>query len=66
VIPRVAAGADSPPDVTFHPTAQAPFPFSTREFARLLVLKSLVQAGLVGADDIARRGERQNLSSSAQ
>ena len=33
------------------PTTQRPFPFSTRELARLLVLRSRVEAGLVGADD---------------
>jgi hypothetical protein len=29
------------------PRASAPYPFSTRQYARLLVLRSRVQAGLV-------------------
>jgi hypothetical protein len=33
------------------PRAVAPFPFSTREFARLLVLRGRARAGLIGADD---------------
>ena len=35
------------------PRALAPFPFSTREFARLMVLRSRLQAGMSGEDDIA-------------
>ena len=35
------------------PRALAPFPFSTREFARLMVLRSRLQAGLFGQDDTA-------------
>jgi hypothetical protein len=42
-------------DVAFkfgrRPRAAAPYPFSTRQYARLLVLRSQVEAGLVGADD---------------
>ena len=34
------------------PKALAPFPFTTREFARLLVLRSRVDAGLCAADDV--------------
>ena len=34
------------------PNALAPFPFTTREFARLLVLRSRVDAGLCGVDDL--------------
>jgi hypothetical protein len=33
------------------PSASAPFPFSTRQYARLLVLRSRVDAGLIGQDD---------------
>jgi len=33
------------------PRAVAPYPFSTHQYARLLVLRSRVEAGLVGADD---------------
>lgn len=35
------------------PRAIAPFPFSTQEFARVLVLRSRVRAGLFAADDLA-------------
>jgi hypothetical protein len=33
------------------PSTVAPYPFSTREFARLLVLRSRIQADLFGVDD---------------
>ncbi len=33
------------------PRAIAPDPFSTRQYARLLVLRSQAEAGLVGTDD---------------
>jgi hypothetical protein len=33
------------------PRALAPFPFSTRELARLMVMRSRVHAGLYGIDD---------------
>ena len=33
------------------PTSLAPYPFSTRQFARLLVLRSRVEAGLAGLGD---------------
>jgi len=35
------------------PRTIAPFPFTTHEFARLLVLRSRVCAGLFAADDLA-------------
>ena len=35
------------------PRVVAPSPFSTRQFARLLVLRGKVAAGLIGADDRA-------------
>ena len=35
------------------PRAIAPYPFSTRQFARLLVLRGRVQAGQFAADDLA-------------
>jgi hypothetical protein len=34
------------------PRASAPFPFSTRQYAHLLVLRSRVQAGLFAAADL--------------
>jgi hypothetical protein len=36
------------------PRVSAPCPFSTHQFARLLVLRSRIRAGLFGADDLAR------------
>ena len=35
----------------WRPRAAAPFPFSTRQFARLLILRSRFAAGLLAADD---------------
>jgi len=44
-------------DQPFHfgrrPSAVAPYPFSTREYLRLLVLRGRVQDGLAGRDDFA-------------
>jgi hypothetical protein len=34
------------------PSANVPYPFSTRQYARLLVLRSRVEAGQFGADDV--------------
>ncbi|HET6318308.1 MAG TPA: hypothetical protein VFG86_17785 [Chloroflexota bacterium] len=34
------------------PSANVPYPFNTRQYARLLVLRSRVQAGHFGADDV--------------
>ena len=53
---RDGAGAgdhDLPYRFGWKPTANVPYPFNTRQFARLLVLRSRVQAGHVGADDVA-------------
>ena len=33
------------------PRSSAPYPFSTRQYSRLLVLRSRLDAGLFGADD---------------
>ena len=49
-----AADHDVPFVFGRQPRALAPFPFSTREFARMLVLRSRFQAGLFGADDCRR------------
>jgi len=35
------------------PRVSAPCPFSTHQFARLLVLRSRIQAGVFAADDLA-------------
>jgi hypothetical protein len=46
-----AADHDEPFRFGHRPSASAPFPFSTRQYARLLVLRSRVEAGLTGRDD---------------
>jgi hypothetical protein len=46
-----AADHDAPFRFGRRPSSAATFPFSTREYARLLVLRSRIQADLVGADD---------------
>lgn len=46
-----AADHDVPFRFGRRPRAEATFPFSTRQYARLLLLRSRVEAGLVGADD---------------
>jgi hypothetical protein len=47
------------------PQAAAPFPFSTRQFARLLVLRSQIEAGLIGTADLAPVAESVDVSTSA-
>ncbi|HET6317520.1 MAG TPA: hypothetical protein VFG86_13755 [Chloroflexota bacterium] len=46
------ADHDQPYRFGWKPTADVPFPFNTRQLARLLVLRSRVQAGQIGADDV--------------
>ena len=48
-----AADHDQPYTFGWRPRSSVPFPFSTRQYSRLLVLRSRVQDGLVGADDQA-------------
>jgi hypothetical protein len=43
------------------PRTAAHFPFSTREFARLLVLRGRVRDGLFGAHDLAALDEDTDL-----
>ncbi len=43
---------DQPYEFGRRPRVIAPGPFSTREFARLLVLRSRIQAGQFAADDL--------------
>jgi hypothetical protein len=50
-----AADHDRPYRFGRRPTSLAPYPFSTRQYVRLLILRSRVEAGLVGLDD--RRAE---------
>jgi hypothetical protein len=46
-----AGDHDAPYVFGRRPRAMAPFPFSTRELARLMIVRSRVQAGLPGIDD---------------
>jgi hypothetical protein len=46
-----AGDHDSPYTFGRRPTAVAPFPFTTHQYARLLMLRSRVEADLFGADD---------------
>ena len=48
-----AADHDLPYRFGRRPRALAPYPFSTREFARLLVMRGKVAAGVLAADDLA-------------
>lgn len=46
-----AADHDEPYAFGHLPHAAAPFPFSTRQYARLLAYRSRVRSGLAGRDD---------------
>jgi hypothetical protein len=46
-----AADHDAPFEFGRLPSATAPYPFSTREYVRLLILRSRMQANVVNADD---------------
>jgi hypothetical protein len=48
---RGAGDRDVPFTFGRRPRAAAPYPFSTRQYARLLVLRSRIAAGLVAGDD---------------
>ena len=47
-----SADHDLPYQFDWRPTAETPFPFSTRQYARLLVLRSRIAEGLVAKDDL--------------
>jgi hypothetical protein len=47
-----AGDHDNPYQFGCLPRALAPFPFSTRQFARLLVLRGQFRDGLFAADDL--------------
>ena len=50
---EVGAGDhDQPFRFGWRPRASAPFPFNTRQYVRLLVLRSRLHAGLVGDGDL--------------
>lgn len=46
-----AGDHDAPYVFGRRPPAMAPFPFSTRELARLMIVRSRLQAGVGGIDD---------------
>ena len=48
-----AADHDQPYRFGWRPRSSVPYPFNTRQYSRLLVLRSRVQDGLLGADDVA-------------
>ena len=47
-----AGDHDQPYRFGWKPTAQVPYPFNTRQYGRLLVLRGRVQDSLFGADDV--------------
>ena len=48
-----AGDHDLPYHFGWRPRASVPYPFNTRQYGRLLVLRGRVQDGLHGADDVA-------------
>jgi len=60
-MPMVPEASQKPQDRTYDqpykfgrlPSAEATYPFSTREFARLLVLRGAVREGEFGTDDVS-------------
>jgi hypothetical protein len=48
-----AGDHDQPYRFGWKPRASVPYPFNTRQYARLLALRGRVQDGLCGADDVA-------------
>jgi len=50
-----AADHDQPFRFGCRPRADVPYPFSTRQYVRLLVLRGRIQDGLFGSDDIRVR-----------
>ena len=49
-----AGDHDQPYRFGWRPCASVPYPFNTRQYARLLVLRGRVQDSLAGRDDLAR------------
>ena len=49
-----AGDNDQPYRFGRRPHGSAPYPFSTRQYVRLLVLRGRIQDGLIGSDDAAR------------
>ena len=48
-----AGDHDQPFRFGWRPRTSATYPFNTRQYARLLLLRSRVDAGLLGQDDLA-------------
>ena len=48
-----AGDHDQPYRFGWKPNATVPYPFNTRQYSRLLVLRGRVQDGLLGTDDRA-------------
>lgn len=53
---RGCADHDQPYTFGRRPRGIAPFPFTTRQYARLLALRGRIADGLVGADDVEASG----------
>ena len=51
------ADHDQPYRFGYQPNHQHPYPFNTRQYARLLVLRSRLHAGLVGPGDLTETQE---------
>jgi hypothetical protein len=49
-----AADHDQPYRFGWKPSANVPYPFNTRQYSRLLVLRGRIQDGACGADDVSR------------
>ena len=49
-----AGDHDQPYRFGWRPRASVPYPFNTRQYARLLVLRGRVQDGLAGQDDLTK------------
>jgi hypothetical protein len=53
-----AGDLDQPFRFGWRPRTSVPYPFNTRQYARLLLLRSRVQAGLIGVDDLFPSAEQ--------
>ena len=60
-----AGDHDQPYRFGWRPRASVPYPFNTRQYARLLVLRGRVQDSLAGGHDLAR-GAHAPLRSTGQ
>ena len=51
--PAATGDHDQPYRFGWKPSSSVPYPFNTRQYSRLLVLRSRVQDGSFAADDLA-------------